>query len=162
MNLQLNISQWVAIVISCTTFNPIQPSNAMPNISDLKFFKGNWECKLQTFPYPSIRWSVVEENSRLNGVGLRGQDKVSGDFWQIVNGKIERFATTRAGISVNVKSSGWESNKLVLSGSFSRLNESFPARQTITKKSDREFQAIWEKIASNQRWITFLDEICIK
>jgi hypothetical protein len=75
-------------------------------------------------------------------VGLRGQDKVSGDFWQIVNGKIERVATTNGGISVNVKSSGWESNKLVLSGSFSRPNESFPARQTITRKSDREFQAI--------------------
>jgi hypothetical protein len=162
MNFQLNIAQWVAIVMSSIAFNPIQPSNATPNIGDTEFFKGNWDCKLQNFPYTSFRWLVIEKNSRLNGNVFLGQNKVSSDFWQIVNGNIERFAATRDGVLVNVKSSGWESNRLVLAGSFSKPTESFSARQTITKKTDREFQAIWERIGSDRRRMTFSDEICTK
>jgi hypothetical protein len=162
MNLKTNILRVVAIAISFIIFNPNLHSNANPNISDIKFFTGNWDCKLQNSPHTAFQWSVVEENSRLNGVVLLRKNKVTSDFWQIVNGKIERFATNREGLSVNVKSNGWESNKLVFSGSFRKPNESFQARQTITKKNDKEFQAIWERINSNRRWITFSDEICTR
>jgi hypothetical protein len=153
-----NITKVVAISISFISFNLAHSSSA----SEIEFFKGNWDCKLQNAPYTTFRWSVKEENSWLNGSVQRGQSNVSTDFWRILNGKIERFAFARDGLLVKVEGSKWESNKLVLRGSFSKQNENIQVREIIERITGKEFRATWQKMVSDRQWITITDERCTK
>lgn len=152
--------KWLSSAICFAIFNIIQISDA--NSNELGFFKGNWDCKLQSAPFTTFRWLVKEENSWLSGSVQSGQNIVSSDFWRINNGKIERFAFARDGLLVKVESNGWESNKLVFLGSFNKQNEVSQVRETITRTTDKEFRAIWEKMGNNRRWVTITDERCTR
>jgi hypothetical protein len=162
MNFKDIIFTRLSISVCFVAFNMFQSCDAKSNSSELEFFKGNWECKLQTSPSNTFQWLVREENSWLNGSVQRGQNKVSTDFWRITNGKIERFAFASDGLLVKVESNGWESNKLVFLGSFNKQNEVSQVRETITRKTDKEFRAIWEKMERSRHWVTITDERCTK
>jgi hypothetical protein len=156
------------ILLSLTSymlFKTIAVSSARPisQSNDVEFFKGTWECKLKSSP-TTFNWSVASglKNSWLVGFVQKGQDKVTNDYWRINKSKIERFVFTGDGLLVRAESNGWQANKLIFLGSFSKPGEEFKARQTITKKGDREFLAMWEKMDRDQRWSTFSEERCIK
>jgi hypothetical protein len=150
---------------SYTLFKIIQASDArsIASFSEIEFFKGTWECKLKG-SNKVFSWTVTEglKNSWLVGAVQAGQEKVSNDYWRSMNGKIERFAFIGKGLFIKIDSSGWESGKLVFSGSANQPTEEYKVRETITKNSDREFHAIWEKMGKDQRWSTSSDEICAK
>lgn len=143
----------------------IQSSNARTssNFSEIEFFKGTWECRLKD-SNKVFSWTVTDglKNSWLVGVVQAGQEKVSNDYWRSVNGKIERFAFTGEGLFIKIDSSGWEAGKLVFSGSSNQPTEEFKVRETITRNSDREFHAVWEKMRKDQQWSNYSDEVCTK
>jgi dienelactone hydrolase len=154
------------VLISFTFVNEIQSSDApaSSDFSEVDFFKGTWECRIQGSPDNVFRWSVTEglNNSWLVGFVQVGQNKVSNDFWRLVNRKIERFAFTGDGTFVKVDSNGWKSNKLRFIGSANQKTGEFEVRQTITRNSDREFRALWERIGDDRSWSVFSDELCTK
>jgi hypothetical protein len=76
--------------------------------------------------------------------------------------KIERFAFTADGAFVRIEGSGWESNELVLTGIASGQSGETKIRETITKVSDSEFHALWEKENADGKWTTFSDEVCTR
>jgi hypothetical protein len=159
------LSATFVILASLTLLKIPQTSDARSNsnLSLVEFFKGTWECKLKG-SNKVFRWSVIEglKNSWLVGVVQAGEEKVSNDFWRPVNGKIERFAFTGNGLFIKIDSTGWESNKLVFSGSAKQSTEEYKVRETIIKTSDREFHALWERMGKDQSWSTSSDEKCTK
>jgi hypothetical protein len=163
--LRFIFSTALVVLTSLTLIKIIQSSDARSrsNLSEIEFFKGTWECRLKD-SNKVFSWTVTKglKNSWLVGVVQAGQEKVSNDYWRSVNGKIERFAFTGEGLFIKIDSSGWESGKLVFSGSANQPTEEFKVRETITQNSDREFHAVWEKMRKNQQWSTSSDEICTK
>ncbi|MES1023091.1 hypothetical protein ABN584_09350 [Gloeocapsa sp. BRSZ] len=155
----------VFLVLTFTLINTSQASNtpSKANLSEVAFFKGSWECRIQGSPNNVFRWSVAENLNSLWLVGFVqvGQNKVSNDFWR-VNNKIERYAFTGDGTFVKVESSGWESNKLRFFGSANQMTGELKVRQTITRDNDTEFRALWEKRGKDQSWSAFSDERCTK
>lgn len=146
--------------------NATQANNApsISNFSEVEFFKGTWECRIQGSPDNVFRWSVTEglNNMWLVGFVQVGRKKVSNDFWRLTNGKIERFAFTGDGTFVKVESSGWKSNKVEFIGSANQKMGELKVRQIITKNNNGEFHALWERMGDNQKWSAFSDERCIK
>jgi hypothetical protein len=163
--LKLMFSTALVVLTSFIFIKIIQFSDARSRSSfgEVEFFKGAWECRLKD-SNKIFNWTVTEglKNSWLVGVVQAGQEKISNDYWRSINGKIERFTFTGKGLFIKIDSSGWESGKLVFSGSANQLTEEYKVRETITKNSDREFYAVWEKMGKDQRWSTYSDEICTK
>ena len=137
---------------------------AKSNFREVEFFKGTWECSIQTSPNDKFRWSVTEglNDAWLVGFVQVGKNKVSNDFWRLVENRIERFAFTGDSTFVRVASNGWEANQLKFAGSANQKTGEFQVRQTITRNSDREFRALWERMGKDQQWTPFSDERCIK
>lgn len=96
------------------------------------------------------------------GVVEKNGEKVSTDFWRQSDKKIERFAFTASGAFVKIESSGWESDRLVMTGVMSDKTGETKVRETITRVNDRRFQALWERESSDGKWIVFADEICTR
>jgi hypothetical protein len=134
------------------------------NFHEVEFFKGTWECSIQSSSNDKFRWSVTEglNNAWLVGFVRVGKNEVSNDFWRLAKGRIERFAFTGDSTFVEVASNGWESNQLKFAGSANQKIGEFQVRQTITRNSDREFRALWERIGKDRKWISFSDEHCVK
>lgn len=132
--------------------------------SEMDYFKGNWTITLRNNPKESFRWTVKDDLSGgwMVGVVEKNGEKVSTDFWRQDGRKVERFAFTAGGAFVKIESSGWESDKLVMIGIMSDKTGETKVRETITRVSERQFQALWEKEISNGKWLTFADEICTK
>jgi hypothetical protein len=147
-------------------FKSIQASDARSrsHLDEIKFFQGDWDCKLKNFPYTTFQWKVAENlgDSWLAGVVQLDDRQVSNDFWRVSNGKIERFAFTRDGRLFQIESPGWASDKLTFSGTANNSAETYPVRETITKISDDAFHAIWEKQGKDEKWSTLSDEQCTK
>jgi hypothetical protein len=146
--------------ISAVIVNARQASS----FSKIEFFKGNWECQLQDSSRIKFRWSVAEG---LNGGWLVGAAESSGknvtkDFWRLVDGKIDRFVFMEDGTFLRVNSNGWAADTLRFAGSASPRGGEFNVRAIITKKSDRSFHALWEKMGSDRRWSTMANEVCTK
>ncbi len=131
---------------------------------EVEFFKGTWECRIQGSPDNQFRWSVTEglNNAWLVGFVQVGRNRVSNDFWRMVKGRIERFAFTGDSTFVKVSSNGWESNQLKFAGSANQKTGEFQVRQTITRNSNREFRALWERMGEDHKWTPFSDERCSK
>ncbi|WP_197036133.1 S41 family peptidase [Fischerella sp. PCC 9605] len=138
--------------------------NPKSNFSEVEFFKGTWECSIQSSPNNKFRWSLTQglNNAWLVGFVQVGNNKVSNDFWRLVQGRIERFAFTGDGTFVSVTSNGWESQRLKFAGSANQKTGEFQVRQTITTKGNREFRALWERLGNERKWSPFSDERCIK
>ncbi|MBX7170033.1 MAG: hypothetical protein K1X72_03675 [Pyrinomonadaceae bacterium] len=134
------------------------------NPTDIDCFKGNWTVKLRNNPNQSFSWKVSEDlnQSWLHGVVEQNGNKISTDFWRQNGKKIERFAFTGNSVFVKIESEGWEADKLILKGSMSDKSGENKIRETITKVSEREFNALWEMENSEGKWIVFGDEICTK
>jgi hypothetical protein len=132
--------------------------------SEIDYFKGNWTVTLRNNSKESFRWTVKDDLSGgwMVGVVEKNGERVSTDFWRQDGRKIERFAFTAGGAFVKIESSGWESDKLVMIGIMSDKTGETKVRETITRVSERQFQALWEKESSDGKWLTFADEICIK
>lgn len=139
-------------------------TSAKSNFGEVEFFKGTWECSIQGSPNDKFRWSVTEglNNAWLVGFVQVGKNKVSNDFWRLVQGRIERFAFTGDSTFVKVASSGWESNQLKFAGSANQTTGEFQVRQTITRSNNREFRALWERIGRERKWTPFSDERCVR
>jgi hypothetical protein len=146
-------------------FKVIEVSNARPisKLSEVEFFKGTWKCQLKKSA-TAFSWSVTNGlgGTWLTGFVQVGQDKVTNDYWRINNGKIERYAFTTDALVVKVESNGWQGNKLTFAGTFNKPGEELQTRETITKVSDREFLAVWEKMDKSQRWSILSEESCVK
>jgi hypothetical protein len=132
--------------------------------SEIDYFKGNWIVSLRNNPKESFRWTVKDDLSGgwMVGVVEKNGEKVSTDFWRQDGKKIQRFAFTAGGAFVKIESSGWESGKLVMIGVMSDKTGETKVRETITRVSERQFQALWENESSDGKWLTFADEICTK
>ena len=132
-------------------------------LSDLDYFKGNWLVTMRGNPKSSFHWSVKEDlqGGWITGVVEQNGAKVSTDFWRRVGGQLERFAFTADGTFVKLASPGWEADRLILTGVASDKNGETKIRETITKVSEREFQALWER-SSGGKWTVFADELCTR
>jgi hypothetical protein len=132
--------------------------------SEIDYFKGNWIVSLRNNPKESFRWAVKDDLSGgwIVGVVEKNGEKVSTDFWRQDGKKIERFAFTAGGAFVKIESSGWESDKLLMTGVMSDKTGETKVRETITRVSERQFHALWEREGPDGKWITFADEICTK
>ncbi|HYY56705.1 MAG TPA: hypothetical protein VE842_05190 [Pyrinomonadaceae bacterium] len=131
---------------------------------DIDYFKGKWVVKMRGNPKQSFNWTVKEDlrGGWMVGVVEQNGEKVSTDFWRRDGKKIERFAFTSGGTFVKIEGSGWETNRLVLTGVASETTGDTKIRETITKVNDRQFQALWESEGPDGKWIVFADEICTK
>ena len=132
--------------------------------SDLDYFKGKWTVTLRNNPKTSFSWTVREDlnESWLTGVVERGGQKISTDFWLQTGKKIERFAFTSGSTFVKIESPGWDGNRMIMSGTLSDKTGETKVRETITKVSDRQFNALWEREAEGGKWVVFSDEVCTK
>lgn len=115
-------------------------------------------------PKTPFSWTVKEDldKSWLGGVVERDGQKISTDFWRQNGKKIERFAFTSNRTFVKIESAGWNGNQMILSGTLSDGASETKVRETITKISDREFNALWERESKDGKWVVFGDEICTK
>lgn len=132
--------------------------------NDLDYFKGKWKVTLRNNPKISFDWTVKEDldKSWLNGVVESGGQKISTDFWRQNSKKIERFAFTSNSTFVKIVSDGWNGNQMILSGTLNGGASEVKVRETITKVSERQFNALWERETEDGKWIVFGDEICTK
>lgn len=132
--------------------------------SDLDYFKGKWKVTLRNNSKISFDWTVKEDldKSWLNGVVESGGQKISTDFWRQTGKKIERFAFTSNSTFVKIESEGWNGNKMILNGILNDGASESKIRETITKVSEKQFNALWEREDANGKWIIFGDEICTK
>ncbi|HEV2913875.1 MAG TPA: hypothetical protein VGX92_11405 [Pyrinomonadaceae bacterium] len=132
--------------------------------SDMDYFKGKWAVTMRGNPKLIFSWTVKEDlqGGWMVGVVEKNGEKVSTDFWRRDGKKIERFAFTAAGLFVRIEGSGWESNRLVLTGVASEKTGETRIRETITRVDDRLFNALWESEGADGKWTVFADEICTK
>jgi hypothetical protein len=132
--------------------------------SELDYFKGKWTVTLRGNPKIVFDWTVKEDldKSWLGGEVTRDSSKVSTDFWRQSGKRIERFAFTSNSTFVRLESAGWNGNQMIFSGTMSDNVGETKVRETITKVSDRQFNALWEREAKGGKWIVFGDEICTK
>ena len=130
----------------------------------LDYFKGSWTVTLRSNPKQAFKWTVKEDlqGGWLAGVVEQNGEKVSTDFWRQNGKRIERFAFTAGQVFVRIESSGWESDRLVFTGVMSDKGGETKIRETITKVTDRQFNALWERASADGKWTTFADEICTK
>jgi hypothetical protein len=129
---------------------------------DIEYFKGKWVVAMRGNPKQSFSWTVKEDGGWVVGVVEKNGEKVSTDFWRQGGKKIERFAFTADGTFVKIESSGWESNRLVMTGVASDKAGETKIRETITRVNDRQFYALWERESADGKWMTFADEICTR
>jgi hypothetical protein len=130
----------------------------------LDYFKGNWVVKMKEDARHSFNWSVREDlqGSWMTGVVELEGRRVSTDFWRNTKGKIERFAFTADGTFVRLEGAGWDANRLVLRGVASDKTGETGIRETITRVSETEFHALWERQDREGKWLTFADETCTR
>lgn len=139
-------------------------TNESRSASDLDYFKGKWKVTLRNNAKISFNWTVTEDldKSWLGGEVTRDGQNITKDFWRQSGKKIERFAFTSNNTFVRLESAGWNGDKLIFSGTLSDGAAETKVRETITKISDRQFNALWERADAGGKWIVFGDEICTK
>ncbi len=132
--------------------------------SELDYFKGTWTVTLRSNPKTSFKWTVAEDldKSWLGGAVTRDGQKITKDFWRQTGKRIERFAFTSASTFVRLESTGWSGDQLIFTGTLSDGAGETKVRETITKVSERQFNALWERAEKDGRWVVFGDEICTK
>lgn len=132
--------------------------------TDLDYFKGTWVVAIRNKPQETFRWTVKEDmgGGWLMGVVEKDGKKISTDFWRQNGDRLERYAFTADGTFVNIQSSGWQSGRMVLSGTASDKTGETKIRETITRVSERRFNALWEMLNEKGEWVVFADEICTK
>ena len=148
------------IVLAAGSHISATPINAL----DLGYFKGTWTVAMRDNPERKFSWTVKEDlnKSWLSGVVEQNGQRVSTDFWRVNGKKIERFAFTGNGIFVQIESAGWDGDKMTMTGILSNTAGETKVRETITKVSEREFNALWEMEGPDGKWTVFGDEICTK
>ncbi len=132
--------------------------------TNLDYFKGIWAIKLKNKPKLNFIWTVKEDfnKSWLTGVVEQNGKKTSTDFWRQNGNKIERFAFTGNSVTILIESKGWEGNKMLVTGVMSDKNGETKVRETITKITNRKFNALWEMKNAEGEWTVFSDEFCKK
>jgi hypothetical protein len=157
---------WVVFVLIATALFTVSSKKSVSaaNGLDLDYFKGNWTVVMRNNPAQKFTWSIKEDlnNSWLSGVVEQNGQRISTDFWRINGKKIERFAFTGNSIFVKIESAGWEGNKMIMTGVSSDPSGETKVRETITKSSERVFNAIWEMQGRDGAWTVFADEICTR
>lgn len=130
----------------------------------LDYFKGSWTITLRGNPQAVFRWTLKEDlrGDWLSGVVEQNGEKVSTDFWRQNGKRIERFAFTAGGMFVKIESSGWVSDRMIMTGVMSDKTGETKVRETITKIDERNFNALWERADPNGKWVIFADEICAR
>jgi hypothetical protein len=130
----------------------------------LDYFKGTWTVTLRNNPTQKFTWTVKEDldQSWLNGVVEQDGKRISTDFWRQKGNKIERFAFTGNSVFVKIESQGWEADKMILDGTLTNNSGETKIRETITKISENQFNALWEMESTDGKWTVFGDEICTK
>ncbi len=130
----------------------------------IDYFKGTWTVDVANGPSGRLTWTVKEDlnDGWLSGVIERDGKKISADLWRVHGKLIERYAFTGDGLYVKMVSSGWQSNRLKFNGIASGPVGDFRLRQTVTRRTERTFHALWEKQEADGKWTVFSDETCSK
>ncbi len=130
----------------------------------IDYFKGTWAVEIANGPRGTLRWIVKEDlnDGWLSGVVERDGRKISADLWRVHGKLIERYAFTGDGLYIKMVSSGWRANRLKFNGIASGPAGDFRLRQTITRRTERTFHALWEKQEADGKWTVFSDETCSK
>lgn len=145
-----------------------------PQLDQLQYFQGKWICAVKeagapaSKPADTFTWTVrrvlnnfwflgqVEDNQN---VALT-QDTLG---YNTLTKRFGRTVLTSDGQFLNFLSNGWTGKTWIWEGSVVRGDQKETLRETIVKKSDREFEATYEKLAPvKQEWQPLLKEICRK
>ena len=172
-----------ALTLSATAFaDDLKKQWTTPpdELSQLKFFVGSWHCEGTTTPPAAVGkpfankvnltyastldgfWiGVTNDGEKVpgqpvpntgKGEGRLGYDRVAKQF-------VNLGVSNRGGWSMGT-SKGWETDKLVWSGSASgTIKADF--HTTITKKGDSEFHLVGER-QDGTKWVTSDDVVCKK
>ncbi len=126
----------------------------------INYFKGTWAVEIANKPGGTLKWTVKEDLSDgwLSGVMEKDGRRVSADLWRMHGKLIERYSFTSDGLYIKMVSSGWRANRLKFNGIASGPSGDFRLRETITRKSERQFHALWEKQEADGRWTVYSDE----
>ena len=151
-------------VLAAGGFFYVTKSSTTETPSELDYFKGTWTVTMKSNPKQPFRWTVKDDlrGGWVAGVVEQNGERISTDFWRQDGTKIERFAFTGGSLFVRIESTGWEAGRMVLSGVASDKTGETKIRETITKESERRFQALWERQEADGRWTVFADELCTK
>lgn len=151
----------ISVMIAYAFLPTLFPSAAPP---DLAYFQGKWTLTVKAEPDATYTWTVSDglKGAWLNGVVEKGDESISRDLWRANAGVIERYVFTSDGSFIKLVSSGWKTGKMILNGiSYGKAADS-RVRETITRESDRQFRAVWEKQGDDGKWVVFSDETCSK
>lgn len=153
----------IALLLILTAISGFYLTRESSSASGLDYFKGKWTVTMRNNPKMSFSWTVKEDlnESWLAGVVETGGQRITNDFWRQNNQKIERFAFTTGSTFVRLESAGWNGNQMIFNGILSDASGETKVRETITKTSERQFNALWER-EENGKWVVFGDEICTK
>jgi len=145
-----------------------------------KFFVGAWHCEGSVTPLPgvgkqfaskgNVTWALALDgfwiaatsegekvpNMPLPTVG-KGEARVTYDR---VAKQYVHFGIGNRGSFASSTSKGWEGDKLVWTGSGSGLAK-LETRSTITKKGDKEYKVVAERMEDG-KWVVGTDETCKK
>lgn len=127
---------------------PVPPGQ----VPELDYFVGQWRAKLEdpgsgkklellytVQPGVGGRWYVGRGMIASEGLEIH-------DLWgrDPVSGEIVRTIFDSTGVFGEVRSKGWEGEKLVLEGAASSAQGKIPVRETITRAGPDSFHAVWE------------------
>ncbi len=156
-------------------------STPAPELAALsKFFVGSWHCEGSTTPVPGVGKTFASKNNTtwalaLDGFWIGGTtegEKVPGMplptvfkgesrlTYDRVAKQYVNFAVGNRGGFTSVTSKGWEGDKLIWAGSASGVIKT-ETRSTITKKGDKEFKVVGERMEDG-KWVVGADETCKK
>lgn len=176
------------IAISLPLFSnliTLQTSNAEPSrsqfskLDQLAYFQGNWLCQVQDIGTTNaelagkITWNVVKANDgkkyHVQGDYIRDREsykKISmqGLMWyDKASARLVQIVATDDGSNLIFNSIGWQAKTLTWQGVQAMAQGDYLLRRTITKTSDRTFEAIYSGFdPTTSRWQSVTKLSCKK
>ncbi len=161
---------------------PPPPPKPAPEMAQFKSMEGKWKCKAKAPASPAGPAHDYEANLEVKAA--------LGGFWLTehyaqmktkvhpmaqafdayitydpASKRFQRIGADNIGAWESATSPGWEENKLVWTGELANFmgQAKLPYRFTITKKSDREVQVVFEgPLGPNGQYVPLADESCRK
>jgi hypothetical protein len=135
-----------------------------PEMKSLAFMIGDWDLSVTVFATPKRKASVSHGKSHIapmmGGVWLSQADSYDGvqqdQTWTTFNPAIRRFVTATVDVTGNSvradSQAGWRGNRLVFEANVEIVGEKAMLRQTLTRRSDRQFAFYNEERLPDGTW----------